>query len=124
MKKFAKILMMLSCTMVWGGGSGSELLISSPNSKSVWKEGKSYTIKWSTAYTGRLCIEAAIGGHSKGILNDCKTIGSSEKYKWHIPKGFISDFGINKEEHAKIAIYPKGHWDDAVFSDEFTIIAH
>ena len=123
MKKYITLIALSATALLWGGGSGSQLTIVTPNSSTVWEEGKSYTIKWQTSYSGLLCIEIAIGGHSKGIVNDCKTPASKESYKVHIRKGFISDFGISKEEDAKIAIYPKGERDSTVMSDSFTLIA-
>ena len=123
MKKYITLIALSATVLLWGGGIGSQLTIITPNSHTIWKEGKSYTIQWQTSYNGLLCIEIAIGGHSKGVVNDCKTSASTEHYKVHIAKGFISNFGISKERDAKIAIYPKGDWDSAVISDSFTIIA-
>ncbi len=123
MKKYITLFALSAAALLWGGGSGAQLTIITPNSSTVWKEGKSYTIKWQTSYSGLLCIEIALGGHSKGIMNDCKTPAAKEHYKIHIAKGFISDFGIEKEKDAKIAIYPKGKWESAAMSEAFTIIA-
>ena len=100
-----------------------QLTILTPSSSTVWQEGKSYTIKWQTSYSGLLCIELVVGGHSKEVVNDCKTPASKEYYKVHIVKGFISNFGISKEKDAKVAIYPKGKCESAVLSEPFTIIS-
>jgi len=124
MKRVLTLLTILGATLLlWGGGSGSQLTIITPNKQTVWKEGKRYTISWQTSYSGSLCIEIALGGHPKGVVNDCKTPAAQERYKVYIPKGFISDFGISKERNAKVAIYPKGKWESAVMSESFTIIA-
>ncbi len=94
-----------------------------PNKKSIWQEGKSYDIKWITTYKGDICIEVLTGGHSHGIINNCKTKAEAKSYKWHIDKGFISGFGIKKETHAKVVIYPKDNFNHYLKSEEFTIIA-
>ena len=68
------------------------LLFPYPNAKLV--EGKTYKIKWKTNKTNNICITALIGGHEREPhMNDCKTNASSGSYIWHIPKGFVSDFG-------------------------------
>ena len=57
-------------------------------------EGKTYTIKWKTNKQNKICITALIGGHERSPhMNDCKTKALSGSYVWHIPKGFVSDFG-------------------------------
>ncbi len=94
-----------------------------PNKYSIWEEGKSYKIVWNSSYKGNICIEVLLGGHSKGIINDCKTKASKNQYLWYIPKGFISNFGIKEEKYSKIIIYPKNSENSYLKSEDFTIIA-
>ena len=116
-------------SLLWSGckkGDSNKAIanmIIQPNKHSIWQEGKTYKIKWITSYKGKICIEVLTGGHSHGILNDCQTNASAKSYKWHIPKGFISGFGIKKDDAAKVVIYPPNNEDKSIESDKFTIIA-
>ena len=100
-----------------------ELLILEPHKGKLCREGGLCPIVWKSDYNGTLCIEAGIGGKSLGLLNDCDTPASQGRFFWRIPKGLISNFGIEKDELARILLFPKDHPEQMSFSDYFTITA-
>jgi len=97
------------------------LKIIKPNKNSKWQEGKAHKIIWESNINDMLCIEAAVGGHNLGILNDCNTVAKQGYFTWNISKGRLSDFGPTKFNDVKIIIYPKNNPDKMYMSDEFTV---
>ncbi len=100
--------------------SAKEKIIS-PAKNDVWIEGKSYTIKWKGFKNGLLCISILVGGKDKGIINSCNTPADKGFYKWQIPTGFISGFGISKDSMVKVVLFYKNNESNNVFSEYFTI---
>ena len=103
------------------GTKGIEILF--PQKGDILVEGQSYRISWQTGYPGMLCIEGAIGGKDKGILNDCQTWAQQGYWDWNIPAGFVSDFGIEGTERARINIFFKNRPGISAKSPPFTIIS-
>ena len=104
---------------VWGG----PLTLLSPRGGEIWQEGRTYPIRWqSDLQKGYLCIEAAIGGHPRGIVNDCATPIREGKFLWKIPRGFVSDFGISEDRHVRLMLWPKENPEQNLFSPEFTVV--
>jgi len=95
--------------------------IISPKKGDVWHEGKTYTIRWKAFKEGVICIAVLIGGHYAGIINSCNNCALEGKFKWKIPKGFVTDFGGKKNDSVRIVIYYKDNESDYKFSDYFTI---
>ncbi len=95
--------------------------IISPSKGSVWHEGKIYTIKWHDIKEGVVCIAVLMGGHYRGTINSCDTCALQNQYKWKIPKGFVTGFGVDKDNAVRIVIYYKDNESNAFYSDYFTI---
>ncbi len=95
--------------------------ITSPTSSAVWHEGKTYTIKWKGFKEGIVCIAVLIGGHYAGIINSCNNCALEGKFRWKIPKGFVTGFGENKNNKVRIVIYYKDNESEYKLSDFFTI---
>ncbi|WP_353662451.1 hypothetical protein [Hydrogenimonas sp. SS33] len=70
-----------------------------PHPGSVLHEGETYTLRWKSDLCGKMCITAYLGGHERGPLDDCRIDARSGEFEWHIPKGYISGFGITREDH-------------------------
>jgi hypothetical protein len=102
--------------------TGGTLLLS-PNAKTVCYEGEECEIRWVTEERGKLCIEAAVGGHDKGILNDCATPARRGRWLWRVPRGFVSGFGPTISREVRIALYPAEREGERVVSPPFTIRA-
>ncbi|WP_025270665.1 hypothetical protein [Hippea sp. KM1] len=96
-------------------------MVISPKSGAVWMETYSYKIRWKGIEHGNVCIAILLGGKDKGIINDCKTPAQRGVFIWKIPRGFVSYFGINKEDKARVVIFTKTNQDIEIFSDYFTI---
>ncbi len=95
--------------------------ITSPTSSDVWHEGKAYTIRWKGFKEGIVCIAVLIGGHYAGIINSCDNCALENKFRWKIPKGFVTDFGENKDNKVRIVIYYKDNESKYKLSNFFTI---
>ena len=93
-----------------------------PRPGSVLEEGKSYRIRWKTDLKGKLCITGLLGGHERGKFDDCNIDAQSGHFLWHIPKGYVSNFGIDRAENAWLAFAPADAPDRFVRSPEFTIV--
>ncbi len=93
-----------------------------PRPGSVLEEGKSYSIRWKTDLKAKLCITGLLGGHERGRLDDCNIDARSGHFLWHIPKGYVSNFGIDRAENAWLAFAPADAPDRFVRSPEFTIV--
>jgi len=102
--------------------TGGTVLLS-PNAKTVCYEGKECEIRWVTEERGTLCIEAAVGGHDKGILNDCATPAKRGRWLWHVPRGFVSGFGPTISREVRVALYPAEREGERIVSPPFTIRA-
>ncbi len=100
--------------------SAKERIIS-PKKGDVWFEGKTYTIRWRGFKEGVICITVLIGGHDAGIINSCDSCALQNGYKWSIPKGFVSGFGVNKDSFVRVVLYYKDNQSRNYFSDYFTI---
>jgi len=61
------ILLLISQNILAG------IVILSPKKGDVLIEGQTYTVKWKTSEHGFMCVEGAVGGKDKGILNNCGT---------------------------------------------------
>ncbi|WP_022670494.1 hypothetical protein [Hippea alviniae] len=104
-----RLLFVLSAVFVlsfnsFGMSSNSSpfIVILSPRHNAVLCEGRSYLIKWKSRNVKKLCIEPVIGGHPAGILGNCNVDALKGEFLWHIPKGFVSNFGVNNE---KVKLY-------------------
>jgi len=93
-----------------------------PRSGSVLEEGKSYSIRWKTDLKGKLCITGLLGGHERGRLDDCNIDARSGHFLWRIPKGYVSNFGIEREDKAWLSFAPADAPDRFVRSPYFTIV--
>ncbi len=100
--------------------SAKERIIS-PKKGDVWFEGKTYTIRWKGFKEGVICITVLIGGHDAGIINSCNSCALQKRYNWSIPKGFVSGFGVDKDDSVRVALFYKDNENRAYFSDYFTI---
>lgn len=96
-------------------------IIISPRNGDVWFEGKTYTIKWRGLKEGVICIAVLIGGHYAGIINDCDSCASQGKFKWKIPKAFVSGFGEDSDNYVRVVLYYKDNETKDYYSDYFTI---
>jgi len=113
------LLLFLASSML----EGESLTLFSPKGREVWVEGNVYSIRWRSELKDMtLCIEAAIGGHSRGILNNCATPIGEGKFLWKISRGFVSDFGNSEERHVRLMLWPKGRPELNILSPEFTIV--
>jgi len=102
--------------------TGGTVLLS-PNATTVCYEGEECEIHWVTEERGTLCIEAAVGGHDKGILNDCATPAQRGRWLWHVPRGFVSGFGPAISREVRVALYPAEREGERIVSPPFTIRA-
>jgi hypothetical protein len=105
------------------GAEAGGTIILSPGAETVCFEGEECEIRWVTEWNGQLCIEAAVGGHDKGILNDCATPAQRGRWLWHVPRGFVSGFGPAISREVRVALYPAERESERVVSPPFTIRA-
>lgn len=96
----------------------------SPRDGEVWKEGKTYEIRWESQGVDEIYIAAAVGGKDKGLVES----GGSPKIGagcgmifWEIPVGFVTGFGIAKSEQVRIMIYDAHNSTIRDLSGPFTI---
>ncbi len=95
----------------------------SPNGEEIWKEGKTYEIKWKSAGVKRVCITVGIGGKEKGLITgDCNIDAKKGEITWTIPKGFVSNFGISRADNVKILIFDPDNPKIQDFSDGYFTI--
>ena len=95
--------------------------IISPKKGDVWHEGKTYTIRWKGFKEGIICIAVLLGGHYAGTINSCSNCALEGKFRWKIPKGFVTGFGEKRDDFVRIAIYYKDNESDCIYSNYFTI---
>jgi len=89
----------------------------------IWKEGKTYQIKWKSVGVKRVCITVGIGGKEKGLITgDCNIDAKEGEITWTIPKGFVSDLGISRADNVKILIFDPDNPSVQDFSDGFFTI--
>ncbi|WP_457606911.1 hypothetical protein [Nitratifractor sp.] len=117
MNKIALLLTLLASLL---GAKDFQLLY--PHNQTLCVEGSLCPILWRSDWKGTLCIEAAIGGHDKGLLNDCQTPVGSGLYLWEIPERFVSGFGPEGSRDVRLAFYPAGHPEQMIFSPPFTVM--
>ncbi len=116
------VVVMLSIQISYAEGQKKlSSKIVSPTSGDVWHEGQTYTIKWKGFKEGIICIAVLIGGHYAGIINSCSNCALEGKFKWKIPKGFVTGFGEKKDDFVRIAIYYEDNESNCTYSNYFTI---
>ena len=102
--------------------SPPQLVVLRPASGDVWMEGKSYTIQWHAAGIDRVNVGLALGGKDKGhaALN---LPASTDSLRWQVPIGFVSGFGIDRSDNARVRV--EDTHDPQQFGDSpsFTIVA-
>lgn len=107
--------------LFWNQTAMGKIMITSPSETSMWFEGETYVIRWKSERRGRICISVLIGGKDAGIINNCKTKASRGKFKWHIPQGFVTGFGIYESARVRVAIASKNDPNNYSISPYFTI---
>ena len=107
--------------LVTVGLSRGSLKVISPEKGAVWWEGQTYSIRWKGGGDGNICISVLLGGKDKGIINDCHTPGAAGSYSWFIPRGFVTGFGISREDGARVCLFYPGTPSRYVCSPYFTI---
>ena len=115
------MLLVLGMVLGWHLCPGGKPTVTAPGKGAVWREGEIHEIRWQGFSGDQVCISVLLGGKDTGILNDCATPGSQGRYSWHIPQGFVSGFGIEKETRARVCICPKNDQTQCTCSPFFTI---
>jgi hypothetical protein len=105
------------------GSPEPAITVVAPNGGEVWKEGRTYRIRWRATGVEQVNIEAASGGKDLGHI--AFEVGAdTASYAWTIPEGFVSGFGGGGSDTMRIRIYAV---DDTEVADEndahFTIEA-
>ena len=80
----------------------------SPQGGEVWKEGKTYEIRWESQGVDKVYIGVAIGGKDKGFVysqGSPKIDASCGRILWEIPVGFVTGFGIARSEQVRIMVF-------------------
>jgi hypothetical protein len=103
-------------------GPASPLAVLQPASGDIWIEGSSYTIRWRSNGVARVSVGLAIGGKDKGhVAFDLPS--SIDSLRWEIPVGFISGFGLQRSDDARVRIEDAGDPTQFADSPSFTIVA-
>jgi hypothetical protein len=102
--------------------SDSPLAVLRPASGDIWAEGKIYTIRWRSNGSARVSVGLAIGGKDKGhVAFDLPS--ATDSLRWQVPVGFVSGFGLQRSDHARVRIEDAGDPSHFADSPAFTIVA-
>ncbi len=128
LNRFTVFLAFVVTSIIAQIGYSKELLIEkqkpeiiSPKKGDVWHEEQTYTIRWKGFKEGIICIAVLIGGHYAGTINSCSNCALEGKFRWKIPKGFVTGFGEKKDDFVRIVIYYKDNESNCTYSNYFTI---
>jgi hypothetical protein len=102
--------------------SPPQLVVLRPAAGDVWIEGNTYTIRWRATGITRLNVGLALGGKDKGhaALN---LPASTDSLRWHVPIGFVSGFGIDRSDNARVRVEDTHDPQRFADSPSFTIVA-
>jgi hypothetical protein len=98
------------------------IVILRPAAGDVWIEGNTYTIRWRATGITRLNVGLALGGKDKGhaALN---LPASTDSLRWHVPIGFVSGFGIDRSDNARVRVEDTHDPQQFADSPSFSIVA-
>lgn len=102
--------------------SASQLVVLRPAAGDIWTEGESYTIRWRAAGIARVHVGLALGGKDKGHAA-LDLPASADSLRWRVPQGFVSGFGLDRSDDARVRV--EDARDPTLFADSpsFTIVA-
>jgi hypothetical protein len=93
-----------------------------PAAGDIWTEGEIYTVRWRSNGSARVSVGLAIGGKDKGhVAFDLPS--ASDSFRWQVPVGFISGFGLQRSDDARVRIEDAGDPTQFADSPAFTIVA-
>ncbi|HEX6643284.1 MAG TPA: hypothetical protein VF037_01320 [Gemmatimonadales bacterium] len=96
--------------------------ILSPTSGAEWHEGGTYVVRWIRRPPGATSVSVAIGGKDRGHLAMGLAAGV-DSLLWRIPIGFVTGFGPERSDEARIRIEDAEDPAAGVASAPFTIRA-
>jgi hypothetical protein len=88
----------------------------------LWTEGKSYTIHWRATGIGRVNVGLALGGKDKGHAA-VDLPAATDSLRWRVPSGFVSGFGLQRSDAARIRVENARAPTQFAESPSFTIVA-
>jgi hypothetical protein len=105
-----------------GAPATAQLVVLRPAAGDIWTEGESYTIRWRATGIAGVNVGLALGGKDKGhaALN---LPASADSLRWRVPQGFVSGFGLDRSDDARVRV--EDTRDPTRFADSpsFTIAA-
>ena len=108
--------------LVEGAGPTSPLVVLRPAAGDIWTEGESYTIRWRVAGTARVNVGFALGGKDKGHAA-LDLPASTDSLRWRVPSGFVSGFGLQRSDDARVRVEDARDPTRFAESPAFTIVA-
>jgi hypothetical protein len=103
-------------------GGRSELVVSRPPAGDIWTEGETYTLRWRATGIARLNVGLALGGKDKGHAA-LDLPASTDSLRWRVPVGFVSGFGLQRSDVARVRIEDARDPRQFAESPSFTIVA-
>ena len=102
--------------------SASPLVVLRPVRNEIWMEGESYTIRWRAVGIARVNVGFALGGKDKGHAA-LDLPASIDSLRWRVPKGFVTGFGVQRSDHARVRVEDARDPKQFAESPSFTILA-
>ena len=103
-------------------GGHSELVVLRPEAGAIWTEGRSYTIHWRATGIVRVNVGLALGGKDKGHAA-LDLPASTDSLRWRVPTGFVSGFGLQRSDAARVRVEDARDPTQFADSPSFTIVA-
>jgi hypothetical protein len=102
--------------------SNADLVVLRPAAGEIWREGHSYTIRWRAPNIVRVNVGFALGGKDKGhaVLD---YPASADSLHWQVPHGFVSGFGLQRSDDARVRVEDARDPTQFADSPSFTIVA-
>jgi len=101
--------------------SGDSVEVLSPDGAEEWQEGSAHDVVWRSSGVDKVDIEVASGGKPLGPVARAVD-DSAGRYRWEIPVGLISNFGVASSDVMRLRIYSSndpGLYDES--DDAFTV---
>lgn len=94
--------------------------ILAPDSGTVWREGETHSIRWTTRRPGPVNVGVAMGGKDRGHLAMGLAAGI-DSLGWRIPPGFVTSYGPARSDAMRIRVEDAADPRIGVESAPFTI---
>ena len=88
--------------------SGVSIEVLSPNGAEEWHEGSTHDIVWRSSGVEEVDVEVASGGKPLGLVARAVD-ASADRYRWEIPVGLVSDFGVASSDAMRVRVYSSDH---------------